>query len=545
MAHRHQGGQETIMGMIHGKPLSEAHKHEPRVPTRVVVKLAAGAPGPGDLQRALADLRQTSPGAEFHPYFAAGAEAAHARAAARAPFDRYLAAEAADPQSAAELAGRLRRLAFVEAAYVEGRPCPPPVNAADDPRSASQGYLDAAPAGIDARWAWAHADGGGVRVVDLEQGWTLNHEDLAAASISLISGLNHAFPGHGTAVLGQLVGVDNTRGVVGIAPRATARVVSQWRSSTNYNTADAILSAVDAMGEGDVLLLEANVDFNGYSLLPVEIEPAVFDAIRHAVDAGIVVVEAAGNGGNDLDTVLDSDNRQVFNRSGADFRDSGAIIVGASASTAPHGRLGFSNHGSRIDCYAWGQNIVTTGDGLNGTSTTQYTTGFGGTSGASPMVAGAAVLLQSWRKRRLGRTYAPESMRDMLASPALNTASANPAADRIGVMPDLRRIIEQELANDRYRYHHDKYLSFVYVLFGLLNDAPGLIWVPGKGPVPVDPGWGNRQRVDIASPQRDLLTALLMHELAGQVDDAATRAGLTSASVDGMRQAVQRIGRLQ
>ncbi len=196
-------------------------------------------------------------------------------------------------------------------------------------------------------------------------------------------------------MLGEVVGVDNTRGVVGIAPQASARVVSQWRSAATYSTAQAIASAAGAMSPGDVLLLEAQTNFGGFSLVPVEVEAAVFDAIRAAVDAGIVVVEAAGNGGNDLDNYTDASGRQVLNRASADFRDSGAIMVGAGSATAPHTRLGFSNHGSRIDCFGRGEGIVTTGDGWTGTSTTAYTTGFGGTSGASPIVSGAALLLQS------------------------------------------------------------------------------------------------------------------------------------------------------
>ena len=26
-------------------------------------------------------------------------------------------------------------------------------------------------------------------------------------------------------------------------------------------------------------------------------------------------------------------------------------------------------------------------------------------------------------------------------------------------------------------------------LFGIIDDGPGVVWVPGKGPIPVDPGW--------------------------------------------------------
>ena len=64
-----------------------------------------------------------------------------------------------------------------ELAYVD-RPAPDPlVNAGDDPRSASQGHLDPSPDGIDAEFAWgiAGGDGAGVKFIDLEQGWTLDH----------------------------------------------------------------------------------------------------------------------------------------------------------------------------------------------------------------------------------------------------------------------------------------------------------------------------------------------------------------------------------
>src|SRR4029079_1929293 len=118
---------------------------------------------------------------------------------------------------------------------------------AGDPRNTDQHYEDAAPAGIDVRWAWGQADGSGVGFVDMERGWTLNHEDLVAASISIISGINNDYTGHGTAVLGEVVMVDNTVGGVGIAPFASARVVSQWRDATTYNTAEAILSAAAVM----------------------------------------------------------------------------------------------------------------------------------------------------------------------------------------------------------------------------------------------------------------------------------------------------------
>ena len=345
-----------------------------------------------------------------------------------------------------------RDIQDVEAAYVQSPPTPPPVvNAADDPRAASQQYLDHAPGGIDARCVWTApgGDGRGVGFVDLERGWTLNHEDLAGAGIRLISGINTDYPGHGTAVLGEVLAQDNTRGCIGIVPSVSARVVSQWRSATTYNTGDAIISAVANMRRGDVLLLEAQThvtDAAGtvHNDMPVEAELDTWAAIFVGVLSGIVIVEAGGNGNNDLDAYRDPGGGYILRRGHAQFRESGAIMVGAATSAAPHARAVWnaaagsgSNYGSRIDCFAWGSNIVTTGDGWTGTSLTSYTTSFGGTSGASPMVTGSAIAMQAMRVAAGHPVYTPSALRTLLSDATINTASANPAVDKIGVMPDL------------------------------------------------------------------------------------------------------------
>jgi len=354
-----------------------------------------------------------------------------------------------------ELTKALSSWKNVENAYVEGGPTPPPVDANDDPRSPNQGYLDPAPEGIDARYAWTFpgGDGAGIQFVDMERGWTLNHEDLVAAGITLISGINKDYFGHGTSVLGEVAAVDNTLGCIGIASKlASVRVVSQWRTAATYNTADAILSAIATLNFGDVLLLEAQTSSFGFIKVPVEIEPAIFDTIRLGTALGVVIVEAAGNGGNDLDTVTGAGGKQIFNRSSSDFIDSGAIIVGAASSISPHVRLGFSSYGSRIDCYAWGENIDTTGNGGKGNLTNSYTSFFGGTSGASPIVTGAALIVQGLAEASVGYRFSPRQLRAILSNPAIGTLSNNPAVDRIGVMPNLRAIIDNVLnvASDVY-----------------------------------------------------------------------------------------------
>jgi len=390
-----------------------------------------------------------------------------------------------DPESVAKMAAEWPN---VEIAYAEPLPLPPPgVNAADDPRSPLQGYHNAAPAGIDARWVWnLGIDGSGARLVDLERGWVLNHEDLAAANITIISGINDINDSwHGTAVLGVLAAIDNTIGGVGIAPACNTRVVSEWRSNSStssiyYSTAEAILSAVMNMSSGDVLLLETSTGYETVPniAVPVEVYPVNFDAIRIAVSMGITVIEAAGSlpGLNpiDLDTFQDTSGKKILNRTSGDFQDSGAIMVGAASSAVPHTRLSFSNFGSRIDCYAWGENIDTTG-GPDPTITNSYTPGFGGTSGASAIVTGAALLLQSWRVTNGNAPYAPDDMRVILSDPDHNTNSANPSTDRIGAMPDLKRIIQLQQSGGSWLKVYVAIWAFIIIVGGLMITNGG-VW---------------------------------------------------------------------
>ena len=351
----------------------------------------------------------------------------------------------------------------IETAYKEMSVTDPAINATDDTLAAQQGYLDAAPDGIDARWAWLqpNSEGIGVGLVDLEQGWIPGHEDLAASSPTLVFNDNRHGVGtyigdHGTAVLGEIIGVDNTRGIVGIAPSVSyVRMVSHFEAATgtNLHVADAIVSAITNMNAGDVLLLEVQ---RGADPLPTETDAADFDAIRLAVANGIVVVEAAGNGDNDLDVWVNGGGLTILNRSSINFRDSGAIMVGASVATTPHDRAWFSNFGSRIDCYAWGEDIVTAGYSNRGGNTSlggagtgtlndDYTSTFGGTSGASPIITGAALTLQGMYKATALTLLSPLQMRSLLADPATGTPQGGGVAGNIGVMPNLRAIIENTL----------------------------------------------------------------------------------------------------
>lgn len=364
----------------------------------------------------------------------------------------------------AALADAARSLPFVDQAYLRLPFDLAGVNFADDPLVVSQGYLGPRPVGIDALHAWSKgAAGAGVKVVDVENGFLLNHEDLVdpggAIRISMLpigtpsSDLNDL--DHSTAVLGVILATDNNKGIVGIAPQVEAFAASPG-PGTIFDFAanlDAALIAIwldKNFGPGTVVLIE----YQDRLGRPVETDLLVQSTIRELTRAGITVIVPAGNGGHDLD-VVDTGNGRSFNRLDPAFFDSGAIMVSAANpgfndryTGAVHGP---SCHGNRIDCFAWGDGIMTASakavipGGLGG-----YTDGvtstsvlFGGTSGASAIIAGAAILLQSLHVNQLGSFLPPANLRGLLKDIILNTEPAAADVGRIGAMPDLKRLSQE------------------------------------------------------------------------------------------------------
>jgi subtilase family protein len=560
--------KEDGMGIFGGRNPSA-----PRITPRVVVKFAPGlrlslseaaeaehAATHGDLWKVLG---LKFPGVTLRPFFtaldAATLERLEGRAfaaGARPRLTSYFAIVVPHHADPAEVAKEVATWSHVELAYVQGGPVPPPVNQSDDPLSNRQGYLSAAPVGIDARFAWAYADGSGIGFVDLEQGWTLDHEDLPAP-ITVIGPSQQLseWTGHGTAVLGIVAAVDNDKGMVGIAPQAKVRVVSQWFGS-QFNTAEAIAAAIDEMQAGDVLLIETTAPPDAkLGWVPVEVQPLVFDLIKIATSIGITVLEPAGNNiiakedgtpvgiGSNLDTYTDSNGKFVLNRATPDFKESGAIMVGAASSGVPHERLDFSNFGSRVDCYAWGQNIATCGgdipfDPSQPSPQKTYTLNFGGTSGATAIVAGAGVLLQSWAVKELGSVFDTLTLRALLSDSDLNTRSKSPCKDQVGVMPDLNRIMLQ-LILEKIPSRWDAIISIL--IGGVIYGGGGWRWTPGGGLTPVGPRVDRVPLRSLSADKRDVLVGLATLELAGLVSDSAMRQTVQRSSIALIRSATEKI----
>ncbi|HVZ93962.1 MAG TPA: S8 family serine peptidase [Phycisphaerales bacterium] len=354
--------------------------------------------------------------------------------------------------NAATVCDALNALAVVELA----QPVPLPVLPPTAPSFQSQqGYLNAAVVGIGASAMWPTAGGTGtnVRVCDIEYSWNFAHVDLPPITrlgpvpVDPFNDLNH-----GTAVMGVICSKNNNSGTTGAAYGVTPYVAAA-NTASGYNVGAAITNALGTLRAGDVIIIEQQLGGpDGGQYVPVEWFRPYYDAIRTAVAAGVTVVEAAGNGNQNLDGA-------IFQTGHAGFypftpeQDSGAIIVGAGAapaafsgSTTDRSRLGFSNYGSTVDLQGWGERVTTcaygdrySSEGVNA----WYTSGFNGTSSASPVVTSAVAILQSIAKQSTGAFLFPVQVRDILRSTGSpQQAGANPVTQNIGPRPNLVAAVE-------------------------------------------------------------------------------------------------------
>lgn len=329
-------------------------------------------------------------------------------------------------------------------------PAPPPdtAEAATPDFRADQRWLDA-DVGIAADEAARFPGGASTTVADIEYGWEPDHEDLGGVPAASAWGFDtYSYAYHGTSVLGQLGAARNGLGVDGARADGGLLVISPYADADTYDVAAAVLGALDLLAPGDVLLIEQQAFANG-DYCPVEVDPAVYGAIVRATRHGVLVVEPGGNGAQDLD---DPEWDGWFDRS---TQDSGAVLVGGGAS--PYARTparswysSGSSYGARVDVQGWYDSIVTTTNGdydgvladlyfPDGDPLRAYTESFGGTSGASPMVAAVAAAAQAVRTSRAGAPWEPLDLRAALVSTGMPQPEGQD--QHIGPMPTLRTLL--------------------------------------------------------------------------------------------------------
>jgi serine protease len=302
---------------------------------------------------------------------------------------------------------------------------------------------------------------------------------------------------HGTAVLGLICARDTGGGAIGIAPGvANVHATSVWAQEDVPSTAEQVLQAAaqrvhasltdelehthassPTVALNTVILIEMQSRLIGQShWFPVEVYSDTFAVIELLTRAGLTVVEAAGNGldsdaapgqfGASPPPAVDLDLLENFIRPTAGlplnirslnparqqaspgsqsqiplaaFSDSGAIIVAAGVRNADGvpgwSRQFNSNFGRRVNCFAQGEDVKTLTYDPNNPDA--RFSGFGGTSAASAIIAGAALCVQGFAQSSARALLRALQMRELLGNNTSGTKAVTPGVSKIGVMPNL------------------------------------------------------------------------------------------------------------
>lgn len=270
----------------------------------------------------------------------------------------------------------------------------------------------------------------GLRMV--EPSFLLGHEDVsklvAANFLGPVPPLDQVQALHALSGSSIVCGDRNTYGVTGIANEVDVKFIG---TEVVGGFESAVALAMANSQPGDVLLVVLAMllpSLGPGTWLPVEFLQSVFDVTLTVTANGRHMVVPAGNGNRSLD------DPALLGRFDRSFRDSGAIIVGASAGGALQ-RATFSNWGARIDAHSWGGQVVSCGYGdlffPNSDIRQSYTQLATGTSSSTPHVAGVVASIQGACKRQLGHPLTNAQILALLHTHGPNTP------DVIGRRTDL------------------------------------------------------------------------------------------------------------
>lgn len=309
----------------------------------------------------------------------------------------------------------------------------------------NQGVVDA---DIDAPEAWDITKGSSnVVTAVIDTGVTSNHADLPNSRQIRLFGSNFAYPydgnsrsdsdpvfngnsarftdNHGNACAGIIAATqDNNQGITGIAPLTKIMPIKIFfQRSTTSTFADAIDFAVNN---------GASIINNSWSFRTTDsnFSPVIISAIQNAIDSSVLILFSAGNNANH------NGNVAGYTRFPGNTNIADVITVGASDRN--NNQANYSPNSSYLEIVApsstgtdgsdvWTIDIPGLNQGDNsvfdyrnnfienlpssGVNYDAYTGRFGGTSAATPMVAGVAALMLS-----VNPCLTPAQVRNILTS---------------------------------------------------------------------------------------------------------------------------------
>ncbi|HYV43719.1 MAG TPA: S8 family peptidase [Myxococcaceae bacterium] len=210
-----------------------------------------------------------------------------------------------------------------------------------------------------------NASGKGVHAYIIDTGIRISHQDFGGRADVAFDAQNDGkngidCHGHGTHVAGTVGGT-----VYGVAKNVSLHAVRVLDCKGSGST-ESVVAGIDWVTQNGARPAVANMSLGGPA------DPALDDAVRKSIAAGVVYAIAAGN--DSADACLDSPARVDV-----------AITVGAT--TDGDVRASFSNYGNCVDIFGPGYQI--TSDWNEGDLATNT---ISGTSMATPHVTGSAAL---------------------------------------------------------------------------------------------------------------------------------------------------------
>jgi len=276
---------------------------------------------------------------------------------------------------------------------------------------------------------WAQGEkGSGIVVAVLDTGIDREHPDLKP---NIIGGKNFTNEGceddysdnngHGTHCAGTIAGVENEKGVVGVAPEAKlliGKVLDRNGSGSYRSIIQGIEWATNWKGKNGEKTRIISMSLGG-SYNDKNLEKAILEACAK----GIIVVVASGNEGDNREETYEFGYPALYNE---------CITVGAIDEQRKIAY--FSNNHKQVDVVAGGVDVLSTYP-IN-----QYAR-LSGTSMATPHIAGAIALLIKLGEKKFKRPLTESEIYGMLTKVCCSLGYE--ASTEGNGLPELTRFFEE------------------------------------------------------------------------------------------------------